>query len=392
MIGWARLRFTHQHRPDVSILARLLLTLLVTAIGAGSASAKEMNYFFLRDQDAGTDAIFNPASAVLNLGFDITRSNSYPNSFQEIDFQTGFTNTIYNLVNPGDTIQRYGGFGEFFAHEFFPYKDPTDPEYTQWMPNYTLHLLGQGMVSRKMTEWYHREGYEYPRLWAIGTMLTGAFLNETVENNSYRGGNTDPIADFYFFNPVGILMYSFDPVARFFSETVQVEFWPGQPALILNEMAIYNAAENYSVRIDPKLIKGVRFFMYGGTEGLFGLTFDHSSGDSLSFAAGYRKVALKPVYRNGTRMYVPHAKKGNVVYAAFWERQGSLLASFKVDTGYEPALRTNIYPGVIKLGSVQLGHFVWMSETAGFVTGFTLGTLPLGFGLSNNYPMYVGDH
>ena len=193
MIGWARLRFTHQHRPDVSILARLLLTLLVTAIGAGSASAKEMNYFFLRDQDAGTDAIFNPASAVLNLGFDITRSNSYPNSFQEIDFQTGFTNTIYNLVNPGDTIRRYGGFGEFFAHEFFPYKDPTDPEYTQWMPNYTLHLLGQGMVSRKMTEWYHREGYEYPRLWAIGTMLTGAFLNETVENNSYRGGNTDPV-------------------------------------------------------------------------------------------------------------------------------------------------------------------------------------------------------
>ena len=104
-------------------------------------------------------------------------------------------------------------------------------------------------------------------------------------------------------------MYSFDPVARFFSETVQVEFWPGQPALILNEMAIYNAAENYSVRIDPKLIKGVRFFMYGGTEGLFGLTFDHSSGDSLPFAAGYRKVALKFVYRNGTRMYVPHAKK-----------------------------------------------------------------------------------
>ena len=163
------------------------------------------------------------------------------------------------------------------------------------MPNYTLHLLGQGMVSRKMTEWYHREGYEYPRLWAIGTMLTGAFLNETVENNSYRGGNTDPIADFYFFNPVGILMYSFDPVARFFSETVQVEFWPGQPALILNEMAIYNAAENYSVRIDPKLVKGVRFFMYGGTEGLFGLTFDHSSGDS--FLRGQcRKVALKPVY------------------------------------------------------------------------------------------------
>ena len=367
--------------------------LCIMGLGSGHvANAQELQHYFLRDQDYGTDAIFNPASAVLNLGFDITRSNSYPNALQEIDFQTGFSNTLYNLAHPADTIRRYGGFGEFFAHEFFPYKDPTNPEYTQWAPNYVLHLFGQGMVSRKMTEWYHEEGYSHPRLWAIGTMLTGAFINETIENNGYRGGNTDPIADFYFFNPVGILMFSFDPVARLFSETLQIEFWPGQPALILNQTAMYNAAENYSMRIDPKLVKGVRIFLYGGTEGLFGLTFDRPSGDSFSVGAGYRKVALKPVYRNGTRMYVPHADKGNVVYGVFWERNGSLLASVKLDRGYESAFRTNIYPGVLKLGALEIGHFIWMSESAGFVSGVTLGTLPLGFGLSNNYPVYVGDH
>lgn len=364
----------------------------VFGLSGAPASAKDMTYYFLRDQDYGTDAIFNPASSVLNLGFDITRSNSYPNSVQEIDFQTGFTNTLWNLAHPGDTIKRYGGFGEFFAHEFFPYKDPTDPNYTQWMPNYTLHLLGQGMVSRKMTEWYHREGYSYPGLWAIGTMLTGALMNETVENNSYKGGNTDPIADFYFFNPVGILLYSFDPVARFFSSTVQVEFWPGQPALVLNELGIYNAAENYSVRIDPGLIDGVRILLYGGTEGMAGLSVDMPGGDTWSLAAGYRKVELKPVYRNGTRMYVPHETRGNVVGALFWEREGSLLASLKLDFGYEPAVRSNIYPGLIKLGGVQLGHFVWASESAGLVTGISFGTLPIGFGLSDNYPLYVADH
>ena len=377
------------------VLRRLrhsLFTLLIFSAVNTPIYAEGGGNFFLRDQDFGTEAIFNPASNVLNLGFDITRSNSYPNSFQEIDFKTGFSNTLWNLAHPGDTIERYGGFGEFFAHEFFPYKDPGNPEYTQWLPNYTLHLMGQGMVSRKMTEWYKREGYTHPGLWAIGTMLTGALLNETVENNAYKGGNTDPIADFYFFNPMGILLFSFDPVARFFSQTVQLEFWPGQPSLVLNELGIYNAAENYSLRIDPGLIDGVRILLYGGTEGLLGLSFDLGSGDTWSVASGYRKVELKPVYRNGTRMYVPHESRGNVVGALFWERNGSLLASLKVDMGFDPSIRTNLYPGVLKLGGVQIGHFLWASGTAGMVTGVTFGTLPIGFGLSNNYPLYVADH
>ena len=160
----------------MSKTSHILLTLFVVLVTVvpSSALAKGMDYYFLRDQDAGTDAIFNPGSAVLNLGFDITRSNSYPNSFQEIDFQTGFSNTIYNLVHPGDTIKRYGGFGEFFAHEFFPYKDPSNPEYTQWMPNYTLHLLGQGMVSRKMTEWYHPDSHAAATTTRNSTTLVGA--------------------------------------------------------------------------------------------------------------------------------------------------------------------------------------------------------------------------
>jgi len=372
--------------------SKLLCVGALSVFGTAPAQADGGQYYFLRDQDFGTDAIFNPASNILNLGFDITRSNSYPNSFHEIDFQTGLGNTLWNLGHPADTIDRYGGFGEFFAHEVFPYKDPGNPEYTQWMPNYTLHLLGQGMVSRKMTEWYDREGFNFPALWSIGTMLTGAMLNETVENNAYVGGNPDPIADFYFFNPMGLLLFSFDPVAQFFSTTVQIEFWPGQPALVLNELGIYNAAENYSIRIDPGLIDGVRLFLYGGTEGLFGLSFDTKGGDTWTVASGYRKIQLMPVYRNGTRMYVPSGTRGNVVGAVFWERNGSLLASIKVDSGYDPALRTNIYPGVLSLGDVQVGHFVWASGTAGFVTGITFGTLPIGFGLSDNYPLYVSDH
>ena len=52
----------------------------------------------------------------------------------------------------------------------------------------------------------------YPRLWAIGTMLEPSTrpLRTTATAVVH-----DPIADFYFFNPVGILMYSFDQKVDF---------------------------------------------------------------------------------------------------------------------------------------------------------------------------------
>ena len=59
---------------------------------------------------------------------------------------------------------------------------------------------------------------------------------------------TDPVADLVFFNPSGWLLFSFDGVARFFSEDIKIGFWPGQPSLDFSTFSLYNAGESYFFR------------------------------------------------------------------------------------------------------------------------------------------------
>ncbi len=74
-------------------------------------------------------------------------------------------------------------------------------------------------------------------------------LNEIVENNRYRGVNVDPIADMLIFNPLGVMLFSSDRVARFFSETLHLRngsFFPTiNPALGTLE----NNGQNFAIKI-----------------------------------------------------------------------------------------------------------------------------------------------
>ena len=377
----------------MSSLIRILATLIAT-LGPWTSNAawaqdqSPPKYYFLSGEQVGSEASFNPGSAMLNLGFDITRSNTYDHQLLDMDFQTGFNNTMANLADPFDAIRRTGGVREFIAHEIFPLKGMT-AAYSQWVPNYFLHLLGEGMLYRKMAEWYTEEGYQAPRLWAASTMLIGALMNETVENGSYRGGNTDPIADLYFFNPMGWLLFSDDNVAEFFSSTIEIGFWPGQPALALGEFGIYNAGESYFFRYDPGPTGGARLFGYIGTEGMGGLTLGSVTDNAVTIALGYRTVEILPVEDNGARIMVASARHSNLVMGMFWEKNSSLLGSLKVDLGFDPAIRANVYPGVIPTGKVPLGFFVWASRSGGLVSGVNIGHLPMGISVVTPEPIGI---
>jgi hypothetical protein len=373
----------------MSLSVRIISTLFCfLAPGVlGDAHAGDTTYF-LSDEKIGSEASFNPGSTLLNMGFDITRSNTYDHQILGMDLATGFNNTLRNLAHPVDAIERTGGVREFIAHELLPIKGMT-ARYSQWVPNYFLHLLGEGMLYRKMAEWYEREGYATPRIWAMSTMLASALMNETVENGSFVGGNTDPIADLYFFNPMGWLLFSDDNVASFFSSTIEIGYWPGQPALALSDLGIYNAGESYFFRYDPGPNGGSRLFAYIGTEGMGGLTLGSDTKTAFTVAAGYRTTELIPVEENGARIMVASARHSNLVMGVFWEKNSSLLASAKVDLGFDPAVRVNIYPGVIPTGRVPFGMFTWASRSGGLVTGISIGHLPIGVGVLTPKPIGI---
>ncbi len=355
---------------------------LLLVFNSQSASARESDAetenYFLKGHDFGSESLFSPLSVILNSGFDIFRSGSYDKRLTKLKLGVGATNVFRNITRPARSIRRSGGVGEFVAHEVFPYRE-FNPEHGHFVPNYFLHVLGEGMLFRKLSEYYRQEQFEYPRIVALLTLGTAQYLNESVENGGYRGANVDPIADILFFNPIGWLLFSHDSVARFFSsdEFMSIHFWPGQPALDFQDLSLYNTGESYVFRIRFGADTRFSSFNYMGSEGLTGLSYRLPSGDQFSLAGGYRVVWLEADQDDDSRVMVP-SQPGNLVGAFFWDRHESLLMSLKAGMNADPTVRVNLYPGSLHFASSQLGAFLWASPHDGFVSGITVSMSPVG--------------
>ena len=355
-----------------------------------SSAQEEMTYYFLKDVDYGSQSTFGPLQVILNSGFDILRSGSYPNSLTQIDFATGFVNVWDNILNPIDNIRATQPWSDFVAHEIFPYK-AFDPDHGHFVPNYFLHTIGEGMLFRQLTEHYHREGNAYPRTSALLTLFGAQLLNEVVENSGHRGPNVDPIADLLIFNPLGYLLFAFEGSAHFFSTYFQVTYWPGQATLSPTNLGIYNPGENFTFRV-PFGSLPVGLFTYMGSEGLAGLSYKLNALDRIQLAWGYRVVWLEDENAENpdvnSRMMRP-VKPGNWLMGFFWDRNDSLMLSVLAGIKAEPTLRINLYPGILDLGEWKLGAFVWTSRSEGLIAGFSFGNSPLGLGFqAGNDPSY----
>ena len=277
---------------DIAKAARCLIVAYAFVAGlhvTPVSASEDKPYYFYKKTDVGSEAAFSPLSAMINVGYDLFRSGSYQNRIAGVDYQTGIENIYDNVIHLNRNIQLSGGWRDFAAYEVFPYRE-FGLSHGHFVPNYFLHVLGEGMLYRKMQEWYTERQYPVPRLMALGTIFASQLLNETVENGAYRGANNDPVADLVFFNPLGWLLFSFDEVARFFSEDITIGFWPGQPTIDLSDFSLYNAGESYFYRGGFDFMGPISLFGYMGCEGIGGLSWKFDETDSLTVAGGYRMI------------------------------------------------------------------------------------------------------
>ena len=335
--------------------------------------------YFLNDVDYGGDSEFNPVQASIHLSYDILRNASYQDNPFKMSYGTGFENVAKNLIHPFDAIEKSGGTAEFIGREVFPIKGISS-DYGQWVPNYTLHMLGEGSVYRKLWSWYAAKGVPVP--WLFGLLNTAAaqFINEVAENGDFRGPNTDPVADFWIYNPLGYALFSIDPVARFFSKTVRLNFWPGQATFDLVHLKLMNAGGNYSFKI-PLPRTDLKLFYYTGTDGLFGLSIPTKRGDSFSVAAGTHLYTIHPVYTaQGGRIILP----GELAFAigGFWDRNESLMSSFQLIGPKHPSAILNIYPGLLRVAGFRFGLYAGAGYFDGAALGLSVSWLPLGPGVA----------
>ena len=344
----------------------VLCGLLLLALSAQMAAQER---YFYHNVPYGSEAMYNPISLILNGSYDIIQNENRSREIFKLPYGQGTANVFKNLASPFSMISEYGWWN-FIKREMFPLSLNVNDG--QWWPNYELHLIGGGMTSVMMAEWYEDHGFSSPMTWSLTTMAIYHLLNEAVENGSYEGNNVDPIADIYLFDIGGILLFTSEPVRRFFSEELHLTDWSLQPSLALNNGTLQNNGQYFSLKWKFPFSDSYSLFHYFGLRGLFGVSKQFESGEALSVGAGVRATSLTLL--DPDFFLLTTVLKWEVGF--FYDKDNSLLASLFVGGAYDNPVTLNIYPGVIRIGTFSPGIWVNYSRQYGVGVGITTVWVP----------------
>jgi hypothetical protein len=311
----------------------------------------------------------------VNRGFDVLQLHPGKRNPFEQDYLPNFRNVVSNVTSPLKAISGEG-WQKFMREEILPLS--WTPTTARWVPNYTLHLLGGGSSYTELREWYEDHGA--PRteasLFSIATLFTSAFLNETLENNGITGRNTDCLADLYVFDVGGILLFSIEPVNRFFSRYMILSDWSLQPSIILPTGQLQNAGNYYALKWPVPFYEDLRLFAYGGFSSLGGLSWKFDRQHSVSVAAGGRI----DYFDNSSTVEVANIVQMKPSGALFLDRNDSLLASVQVSAVKDYFLQMNVYPNALVHTDPGVGFWTVLTRDGRFLVGLSMTRL-LGIGL-----------
>lgn len=326
-------------------------------------------HWFYQGLSYGSDALVHPVRLVFNGGFGTLQFENRSNRLSDLRLRHGWSRLWADVRRPVETIQ-LGGWNEFLGTEVVPVS--AKRANAQYWPNYTLHLIGGGMSSRMMREWFEQNGWRHPALGAGITLSAYHLLNEVVEAGPRNAPSTDAIADLMLFDPAGVWLFSHDGVAGFFSRRLNLRDWSSQPAIDPVTGAVENNGQNFSMKLAIPGSDHWSLFYYFGNHGELGLSYRLASGDAISAGGGFQASALEDLGNGAqTADLVP---SGGV----FWDRHGSLLASLTTAKTSRDGMRLNVYPGLVRVFGEPVGLFVLRARDGGVVAGVHLASLPIG--------------
>jgi hypothetical protein len=340
------------------------------------AFAQEHKYYFYRPLDYGSDAMFHPLGVLMNGGLDVLQSYQSSSRVDDIQWKTGATSVWRSIISPGYWISEYGWI-KFIKQEVIP--TSLNITKAQWAPNYTLHLIGGGMEYRKLSEWYDYHGYPIPFVFGAATTMGYHFINELVENGPGIHGNTDCIADLLIFDPLGIVLFSFDGVSEYFSSTFGLNDWSPQPSFSFKPFSFRNFGHSFVMRYPVTSSRRTSAFLFLGKSTLIGASFRTDRDDAISFGIGGTQTGIWEVDKTngiGTNSIHVGASCG-----FFYDRNNSLLASLLISEYYLERVRLNIYPGFLFSSPFAPGLFFTIGNRGTYSAGFTMQISPVGIGL-----------
>jgi hypothetical protein len=328
------------------------------------------NNYFYKGYDYGSQALFNPVFVIVNGGFDMLQVGNRRN-LHNLQFGSGMNNVIKNLGDPFHTIDKYGWWN-FLSDEVLPLS--LNKDNAQFWPNYSLHLIGGGMLFAATEEWYKYHNYPMPGVLSALTIMTYHMINEAVEMGDYSGDSVDPIADIYLFDIAGILLFTSDGVKRFFAEELNLADWSTQPSYSISNNELHNAGQFFSMKWEIPFWPKWHLFYYFGTNGVGGISYKFDDGSALSIGAGAAASDLirvnEKINKNSVKLV------GNV--AVFYDKNNSLLASLSLSLKTDYWVNLNVYPGIIKFGNISPGLWFAYNDDKQIVFGLSFTFIPMG--------------
>jgi hypothetical protein len=363
------------HRRQTLRSGLYLATVLALLLGPAApvrAQDELRERFFYHQYEYGSQALYGPLWVFMNRGFDVLQDHVDTRAVLDLDYRRNAGNVLDNLAHPFSNVAA-GGWGRFVSQELLPLTWTSDN--ARWMPNYALHLIGGGVTYTGLREWFEDHGSPYPRLMSAFTVMAAALVNESIENMGVVGRNTDAISDIYFFDLGGLLLFSLEPVNRFFSEQVVISDWSLQPAFTSLRGELQNQGNYFAAKWSLPFYPRLRLFAYFGEATAGGLSFRLDQEYSLSGAAGglvTRLIGLSSRASDNVVRFAPTA-------ALFLDRRESLLASLQLSAVYDYFIHFNLYPHALFTRGPGIGLFAVLDRegrlTAGlsFSTAFGLG-------------------
>jgi hypothetical protein len=363
---------------SLGLAGALALVCLAAPCDASADEPEAPKAYFYKGYDYGVQSLYNPFYAMMNRGYDVLQlrpSHAFQVSIRDTK------NVLGNLADPFTAIRYDGetGWGTWLKEEIFPLSFGKNT--ARWVPNYALHLIGGGETYAWMREWFiARQAPEAAAtIFSMAALMTAALVNESLENKGVVGFNTDAIADIYVFDIGGIVLFSFEAVRRFFSETVTLADWSLQPAITYPSGELHNVGNYYSLKVPFPFVDRLKFFAYGGVASLGGLSVVLDDEYTLSAAAGGR---IESFVNTGGTTVVQNVVRFAPSGALFLDRKGSLLAQLQVSDISDYFISANLYPNAFVQTEPGIGAWTAVGKDGKWLAGVSFThALSLGFGL-----------
>ena len=332
--------------------------------------------FYRPDLKFGSVSVMGPLNVLFNRGFSLLHFRDQPRDIREIQWGNGFSAVVDGLTHPRTAIDRAGGWGTWLKREFLP----TDKVWEwAWAANYGGHILAGGITSRYLEEWFVANGVPMPALSSAVYLMGTMMVNEMIEHPDGTGSGSG-VADMLIFDPLGILLFRIDGLARFFGEELHATDWSPQAAVALPGTRVQNVGQILAYKIRLPFLERTRLLLTLGQQGLGGLTYRFDSGLSLGVAGGIDGNLRIVDPETGQESIEPRPAG-----AFYLDRDDSLLASVVLGYDAHNFIGVNVYPGVLPGYFASLGLWATVTQSREFSFGLSSrSTLGLGTGLNLN--------